>query len=130
MTSYDFNNLIESRFTFDETLDHLRQAIQSEGLLLLQEINTQQIVSTHGLQINGLRQLLFFHPRYIKAILENNPAAIIEAPLKLIVVEDESRATVVRYAPPTYLFGRYPGLENLGSELQTIVNRLLTAVAS
>jgi uncharacterized protein (DUF302 family) len=117
-----------SRYNFDQTLDRLKQSIQAENLLLIHEINTQQIVKTAGIEINGLRQLLFFHPRYMKVVLDHNPAAVVEAPLKFAVVEDDHQAVVVRYADPEYLFNGYAGLEALRNELSVLVSKILAAI--
>jgi uncharacterized protein (DUF302 family) len=115
-----------SLYNFAQTVDRLRHAIQDAGFLLLHEIDTQTVVKAHGLEIDGLRQLLFFHPRYIKTILEHNNAAIVEAPLKLIVMETEA-GVVVRCAKPSYLFGRY-GLQDLGQELELLVTTIVGVV--
>lgn len=117
-----------SLYTFDQTLERLKQSIQAENMLLIHEINTQQIVKTAGMEINGLRQLLFFHPRYMKVILDTHPAAVVEVPLKLVLMEDDPQTVVVRYPHPGYLFSGYAGLQTLGDELSSLVTKILTSV--
>ncbi len=43
-----------------------KENILAEGFLILHEIDTQSIVSKHGIIIKPLKQILFFHPNYIQ----------------------------------------------------------------
>lgn len=117
-----------SSYDFDETITRLKQSFEAENLLLIHEINTQQILKMAGIDIKGLRQLLFFHPRYMKLLLETNPAAIIEAPLKMVVMEDDKQRVILRYPHPDDSFGTYEGLEALGKELSALLERIVAAV--
>jgi len=120
-----------SLYEFEDTLNRLRDAIQAEGFLLLHEINTQQIVKSHGIEIDRVHQLLFFHPRYIQAIMDNNPRAIVEAPLKFVVMENPSQQVImVRFTQPNTLFGRYTGLTSMGRELNQIVTNITQSILS
>lgn len=119
-----------SPFGFEETLNRLKLAIDAEGLWLLHEIDSQKLMMREGHRISPLRQLLFFHPRYLVRLLEGNPDALLEAPLRMIVHE-RIEGRVLLYLPPVAEnYGRFPGLEQLGLELDNICQRVVTAVAS
>jgi uncharacterized protein (DUF302 family) len=124
----DWNLETISLYNFDETVDRLRQSILTEDLLLVHEINTQQILKASGLSINGLIQLLFFAPRYMKVILEQNPAAVLIAPLKVVIMEDAAQRVTVRYPDPVYLFQGYTGLTALGNELTQLMTQVVSVV--
>ncbi|WP_190810214.1 hypothetical protein [Flagellimonas sp. S3867] len=47
---------------FVEVYETLKERILQNGFLLLHEINTQQIVSRHGITIHPLRQFFFLNP--------------------------------------------------------------------
>jgi len=125
----EFQTELTSVYDFEQTLDHLRQGIQAQGFLLLHEIDTQKIVKAHGVEIAGLKQLLFFHPRYIKAIMAANSAGVVEAPLKFVVMETPPSVTV-RYTKPSHLFGRYTALEEIGEILDSIVRTIAKSVTA
>jgi uncharacterized protein (DUF302 family) len=125
----EFQIELVSLYDFEHTLDRLRQGIQAQGFLLLHEIDTQKIVKAHGVEIAGLKQLLFFHPRYIKAILAANSAGVVEAPLKFVVMEAPP-SVMVRYTQPRYLFGRYTALEEIGEMLDSIVRTIARSVTA
>ncbi len=125
----DFNVLHLSSTTFEATMNLLRAEIGAADLMVLHEIDTQTIVRKSGLEIPPLRQILYFHPRYMKRVLEGNAAAVIEAPLKFTVRETVEGAVHCHFIRPEYLFGRYNGLEDLGAELKGIVEKIAKNVS-
>ena len=54
---------------FETVYTQLKENILAEGFLILHEIDTQSIVSKHGIIIKPLKQILFFHPNYIQKIV-------------------------------------------------------------
>jgi uncharacterized protein (DUF302 family) len=99
-----------------------------ENLMVVHEVNPQQMLRMVGMRTGGMRQIMFFHPRYMKQILESNPNGTIEAPLKLVVMEAQDGRVMIRYIDPTYLFGRYEGLEDTGRELKGVVEKITASV--
>ena len=124
----DFLITSRSAHGFDDTLEELKQAIEDENLMVVTEINPQQMLRMVGVQTGGMRQLLFFHPRYMKQIFETNRNGAIEPPLKLVVMEMPDASVMIRYINPDYLFGRYDGLEAIGSELSEAMQRIVASV--
>ena len=72
---------------FNAVCHAITQNIKSAGFLLLHQINTQDIVSKHGIAIRPLKQFLFFHPTYIDQIIKQDPLAINEIPVKVVVYD-------------------------------------------
>jgi uncharacterized protein (DUF302 family) len=72
-----------------------------------------------GNAIGAARQLLFFHPRLIVRLLAANPAALLEAPLKVAVIEPPSGVVTVRWSDPAAAGARDGGraLAELGRQL-------------
>lgn len=119
-----------SKFDFDETVERLKNAIKTAGLLLIHEINPQQILANHGITIQGFKQLLYFHPNYMKQLLESNPEAIIQAPLKFVVREEQNGEVEILYMKPINLFSSYVELDELGKKLEEITIDLIMSVVS
>ena len=69
--------------------------------------------------------MLTFHPRYMRTILERDPAAAVEAPIKVTMTAEHEGATTLRCADPSVAFGPYPTLTELGSELRRVAIALL-----
>jgi uncharacterized protein (DUF302 family) len=127
-TSTDFNVQVSSAHPFDATIALLKEAILAQDLLLIHEINVQQIVSRFGVESEGLYQLLFFHPRYMQQVLARNNKAVIEAPLKIVIMQTEPTEVRCNYIKPSYLFGRYAELEVLGQDLEQVVQQIIAAI--
>ena len=123
----DFLVTVPSGHEFDETLALLRQAIEAENLMIVHEINPQQMLRMVGVRTGGMRQILFFHPRYMKQIVETNRNGGIEPPLKVLVMESPN-GVMVRYEKPKHQFEAYSGLEEVAEELQRLVERVVAAV--
>jgi len=124
----DFLITAKSSMEFDATVVKLKQAIEGENLMVLHEIDPQQMLRMVGMRVGGMRQILFFHPRFMKQIVETNPNGGIEPPLKLIVMERPDGTVMVRYENPEHQFGPYAGLEGLATELGGIFERVVGAV--
>ena len=110
---------------FDRVLEEARNKIITTGFLLIHEIDTQQILKMQAINILPLRQLLFFHPQYMKKILENDPLAVAEVPLKLVLREIDAAKTSVTYVNPLVNLQDYKLDDSLAKELLKIVKAIL-----
>ncbi len=124
----DFLVTTRSGQEFDATLTTLKKAIEGENLMVILEINPQQMLRLVGMRVGGMRQILFFHPRLMKQIIETNRNGGIEAPLKLLVMEAPDGAVRVRYHDPVHQFAPYEGLGEFATELRGILERVVDAV--
>lgn len=68
--------------------------------MLLHEIDTQAIVAQQGITIPPLTQLLFFEPKYIAQIMANDPLAINDIPLKLVLRQLDETTTQLSFKNP------------------------------
>lgn len=112
------NSSIVLEQPFDTVLSNAREAIFNHGFLLLHEINPQAILATQQIITGPIRQLLFFHPVYMKQLLDHDPTAVIEVPLKLVLRATDRGDTMLTYHHPALQLQGYAGLEALGKVLQ------------
>jgi uncharacterized protein (DUF302 family) len=118
-----------SRLGFDATVAALELAIETEGLWVVARLDPQMLLSKGGFQIKPARQLFYFHPRYMARLLSANPAGIVEAPLKLVVMAGADGSVTVRHPDIAIAFDGYEGLADLKAELVEITGRIVSAVA-
>ncbi|MCK0192606.1 DUF302 domain-containing protein [Arenibacter sp. F20364] len=85
---------------FLDTYKSVKRSIERNGFLLLHEIDTQKIVSEHGVVIPKLIQLLFFDPKYVSQIMKKDPLAFNDIPLKIVVRDLEDGTTEVSFQNP------------------------------
>lgn len=119
--------IIEKKYplSFNKVYKHLRENIVSSKFLLLHEIDTQNIVNKHNIIIKPLKQLLFFHPKYIKIIIENDALAINEIPIKLVVREISKNNVSVSFPNPTINLSDYNLNSTMAEELLNEINEIL-----
>lgn len=117
-----------SKYGFDGTVETLKGAIERQNMMVINEIDPQKMLRMVGVRTKGMRQIQFFHPRFMKQIIETNAHASIEAPLKVAVMEGPDGTVMVKFIKPTSLFGRYGGLDDLGKELEGVVTKIVDAV--
>ena len=82
-----------------------------------------------GLAIRPTRQLLFFHPRYMQRLLQADSRALLEVPLKIIVMADASDRVILRGTELRDAFSRYPGMRQLAEDLATLCQEIVAVVA-
>lgn len=128
-SSPSFQLRVTSRFHFERTLDVLREGIAAKDMWVVHEINPQMLLEKGGYGIHPARQLLYFHPRYVEQILTTDPTALVEIPLKLVVLQDADGEVTVRFNSVHSLLGRYEGLTGMANELTAISVDLLESVA-
>lgn len=117
-----------SPLNFESTLARLEAAIEAEGLWILHQIDPQRLLARGGYAILPARQILFFHPRFAARILEQNPNGLMEAPLKLVVLQWPDGRVTVSHPAVEPSFARHPGLDTLGAELSMICRRVLVSL--
>ncbi len=124
----DFLVTVPSAHDFDQTVALLKQAIEGENLMVVHEINPQQMLRMVGVRTGGMRQILFFHPRYMKRIVETNRHGGIVPPLKVLVMEMPNGRVMVRYHDPVHQFEPYTDLEELAAELRGVIETVVVAI--
>ncbi len=85
---------------FLDTYESVKYSIERNGFLLLPEIDTQKIVSEHGVVIPKLIQLLFFDPKHVSQIMKKDPLAFNDIPLKIVLRDLEDGTTEVSFQNP------------------------------
>ncbi len=128
MNPPEFITTVPSNYGFDDTVDILKGAIEGENLMVIHEINAQRMLRMVDVQVGGMKQLLFFHPRYMKRIREANRNGTIVPPLKVAVMEMPNGKVMVRYPRPSHLFGPYEGLSEIAQELEEVVGKIVANV--
>ncbi len=125
-----FHHVHKATHSFDEVVSRLKKAIADEDMWLIHEIDPQGLLARGGITILPTRQLLFFHPRYMEQVLSIAPDAVIEAPLKLVVMTAPDGSVSVRHLDAASQFERYPGLDGLIEAFQPMFERLTSVVST
>ena len=119
-----------SAVDFEATLARLKEAIAAHDLWLIHEINPQMLLARDGHGIEPARQLLFFHPRYVTRLLAANPAALVEIPLKVAVLQMPDGRVLIRYGDIEAQLMRYPGMAALAAELAGVLRDIVASLVT
>ncbi|MCH8928346.1 MAG: DUF302 domain-containing protein [Candidatus Marinimicrobia bacterium] len=121
MKAPDFHLITKSIYDFSDTVELLKASIEEQNLMVINEVDPQKMLRLVGVKTKGMRQIFFFHPRYMKRIYETNKLASIEPPLKIVVMEMPNGKVMVRYIRPSHKFNPYMGLNELAAELDELL---------
>ena len=128
MKAPDFQTMAISKYSFDDTVELLKGAIEEQNLMVIKEIDAQKMLRMVDVKTKGMKQVLFFHPRFMKRIMGINKHATIEPPLKIAVMEKADGKVMVKYIKPSYIFGRYNGLGEIGDEFDGLVAKIVESI--
>tara|TARA_R110000868_G_scaffold176501_1_gene414207 strand:+ start:1465 stop:1932 length:468 start_codon:yes stop_codon:yes gene_type:complete len=124
MKPMDGSKMAMSKYSFSETVDILKGAIEQQNLMVLHEIDGQKMMRMAGKETGGMKQLFFFHPSYMAKVMEANEMAGIVIPFKIIVMEKKGMV-MVRYFMPSTVLKSYKGTETIASELDGKVTKII-----
>ena len=130
MKPMDGSQMTMSRYSYGETVDILKGAIEEQNLMVIHEVDAQKMLRMAGKQVDGMSQIFYFHPKYMRRVMEANPAATIQIPLKFLVMEKPDGKVVIRYFKPSTILNSYKGEESISAELDSLVEKILTEVTN
>lgn len=125
MKPMDGSQMAMSKYSFNDTVDMLKGAIEQQNLMVIHEVDGQKMLQMAGKKVDGMKQLLYFHPAYMAKVLEANEMAGIAIPLKIVVMEKMGKV-MVRYFLPSVTLKPYKGTEAIAKELD---GKLAKAIA-
>jgi len=124
MKPMDGSKMAMSKYSFSETVDRVKGAIENQNLMVISEIDGQKMMRMAGKQTKGMQQIFFMHPKYMRKVAEANKMAVIQIPLKLIVMENE-KGVIIRYFLPSTLLDSYKGTTEIARELDGLVENII-----
>lgn len=124
MMPNDGSTLSMSKYSFSETVDILKGAIEGQNLMVIHEVDGQKMLKMAGKNVGGMKQIFFFHPKYMAKVLEANEMAGIQIPLKFIVMEKGDRV-IIRYFMPSVVLSSYKGTESIANELDGLIKKII-----
>ncbi len=122
-----------SRAPFSRVAPALEQAIAEQKMTLVCHANAQRGAAARGVSIKGNQVLMVFRNDFAVRLLAADPAAGLEAPLRIYVYENPDGTATITYRTASAVFApyRHPEVRAVAEELdpimKTIVERALVA---
>lgn len=112
----------DTAIPYDILLDRLADAVTSEGLIVVTQAGPTQAAKSRGIEIPGNRVIGVYNNDYAVRVLALSVAAMIEAPVRFYVTEDEDGSATLSYKMPSHVFAPYsseggPELDAIAAEL-------------
>ena len=120
-----------SSYGFEQTITRLKTALTTHGLTVFADIDQRAAAAQAGLVLRPTRLLLFGNPASGTPIMQANPHAALELPLRVVVWEDEQRLVHLDYQDAVaVLTAHYSVGPELTQRLAAVPTLLRHALAS
>lgn len=96
-----------SNYSVDETVERLKNILQSKGVTLFTLIDHSGEAEKVGMKMPPTKLLIFGSPKAGTPIMLAAPSSAIDLPLKILVWEDKQGKAWVSYNSPAYLQERH-----------------------
>jgi uncharacterized protein (DUF302 family) len=112
-------------FSYDQLLARLKDAVAAEGMVVVTEAGPTQAAAARGVEIPGNRVVGVFRNDFAVRALALSTAAMIEAPIRFYVTEDDDGTATLSWKTPGFVLAPYvpdagPALDGLATELDLI----------
>ena len=108
--------------SYEALLESTRAAIKSNGLIVVTQAGPTEAAARRGVTIPGNRVIGAFNNEYAVRVLETSTAAMIEAPIRFYVTENQDGTATLSYKTPSAVFEPY--LDEGGAKLADIADEL------
>lgn len=107
---------------YAELLDSLKAAIKAEGMFIVTEAGPTEAAKRRGITIPGNRVVGVYRNDYAVRALAASTAAMIEAPIRFYVTENDNGTATLSYKTPSHVFAPY--MAEGGGQLRAIAGEL------
>jgi uncharacterized protein (DUF302 family) len=126
MSSPADHGIIEFRSPFDvsTTIDKIRAALDSHGITVFAQIDFSGDAARAGLSMPAEQMLIFGNPKGGTPLMQQEPRAGLDLPLKALVWDDGQGASWIACNAPEYIIARHGLPEALAANLAGPINLL------
>jgi uncharacterized protein (DUF302 family) len=120
---------LASSHDFETTVSRLKDVLQARNITLFADIDQSAAATAAGTSLRPTRLLLFGNPKAGTPIMQLNPHAALELPLRAVVWEDEAQRVYLDYLDVTQVLGTEYGIDAAQYAPLSAMPKLLQAVA-
>ncbi|WP_323776010.1 DUF302 domain-containing protein [Leisingera sp.] len=112
----------ETSKPYGQLLEDVKAAAKAGGMGVVTQAGPTKAAAARGITIPGNRVIGIFNNDFAVKILALSTAAMIEAPVRMYVTEEEDGRATLSYKLPSHVFAPYA--EEGGAELQALADQL------
>ncbi|QNK00259.1 DUF302 domain-containing protein [Dyella telluris] len=119
MSSQADHGIVQFRSSFDvaTTIERLRQALESHGIMVFAHIDFSGDAARAGLTMQAEQMLIFGNPKAGTPLMQQVPLSGLDLPLKALVWDDGQGSTWVACNAPEYIVARHGLPDSLSANL-------------
>ncbi|MEM9062113.1 MAG: DUF302 domain-containing protein [Pseudomonadota bacterium] len=103
-------------------IDSLKAAVKANGMIVVTQAGPTGAAKRRGITIPGNRVLGVYNNKFAVRAIRLSVAAMIEAPIRFYVTEDEDGTATLSYKLPSHVFAPY--YDEGGEELRSLASEL------
>ncbi len=117
--------VIDTDMTHPALVERLRDAVKAEGMIVVTQAGPTVAAKRRGIEIPGNLVVGVFRNDFAVRALRASVPAMIEAPIRFYVTEDEDGTATLSWKTPSHVFAPYqadagPDLKAVADELDAI----------
>ena len=112
----------ETDKTYEALVADTKAAVKENGLIVVTQAGPTKAAAARGITIPGNRVIGVFNNDYAVRVLETSTEAMIEAPIRFYVTENEDGTATLSYKTPSFVFSPY--VDQGGAALSEIAAEL------
>ena len=113
---------------YETLIEDLKSAVKAHKFGVVTQAGPTKAAARRGVTIPGNRVIGVFNNVYAVRTLETSTAAMIEAPIRFYITENDDETATLSYKTPSFVFAPY--MEEGGAELAAIASELDSIFAS
>jgi uncharacterized protein (DUF302 family) len=112
---------VAARRSVTETADRLESLLKEKGVMVFARIRFSDDAARAGLKMAPEEMLIFGNPKAGTPLMQAEPVAGLDLPLKALIWEDAQGATWLAYNDPAYIINRHHLQPSLAANLAAVV---------
>ena len=120
---------VDSRYTFDETVNRLQDAVKEKGMNVFAVIDHQAVAKESGLDMQPAKVIVFGTPKAGTPLMVKDPEFALQLPLRVLVTQAEGRVKVVFNDTRALIAGSkidYAEVENTLANAEKLIRKVVT----
>ncbi len=113
---------------YETLIEDLKSAVKAHKFGVVTQAGPTKAAARRGVTIPGNRVIGVFNNVFAVRTLETSTAAMIEAPIRFYITENDDETATLSYKTPSFVFAPY--MEEGGAELAAIASELDSIFAS
>ena len=121
-------SITQTEKPYETLIEDLKSAVKAHKFGVVTQAGPTKAAARRGVTIPGNRVIGVFNNVFAVRTLETSTAAMIEAPIRFYITENDDETATLSYKTPSFVFAPY--MEEGGAELAAIASELDSIFAS